>query len=301
VLYAVHAVAIWNNLPCGAVSAYLVERSTGRLQLLNTVPLSLSATSPRHGAVTLDGRYLVVAAPGGGSYNVLPIASDGALGAPEGIRKELGRVDGSINQTAQPRQVILHPNGSALLTADSGNESIHSFDMESGSLLLRNRLRVHPGAGPSQIAVSRCGRWIYAMNAADGSIDVHPLQQPSGHIASASQRIVAGNPGPALMAMHPAGGYLVTAGAEDRAASLATYYIGRQSGRLHVADAALHVDTPMHRDAHTAIAFSPCGSSLATVSATSGQVVQSTFDAQTGAIRGGKIVAQVAGASCVSL
>src|SRR5260370_31196564 len=90
VLYVVHAIALSDNLPRGAVSAYLVAPFTGRLRLLNMQPLSLSATWPRHAVVTRDGARLVVASEGGGSYNLLPIARDGSLQAPESCRKQLG-------------------------------------------------------------------------------------------------------------------------------------------------------------------------------------------------------------------
>ena len=89
-LFAVNEVDRYENLPSGSVEAYAVDAKDGSITLLNRQPLSLSATSPRHCAVSPDGRSLVVAVHGGGAYNVLPIGEDGRLGRVSGILKEIG-------------------------------------------------------------------------------------------------------------------------------------------------------------------------------------------------------------------
>jgi 6-phosphogluconolactonase len=295
ILYAVHGVALWEHLPCGAVSAYYIEPASGCLRLLNTQPLSLSATSPCQATVILNGTRLIVAAQRGGSYDLLPIAADGSLLPTESARKEIGLVDGRTTKTAQPRYVLQHPDGSTLLTADSGNESIHSFVVEVGSLHRRDSLRVHEGAGPSQIALSRDGEWIYALNAVDGSLSVHRWNQDSKKISNPSQALAAPRPGPTLMAMHPTEYFLVTVGADSHMLAVSSWSIDHRSGNLAL------IKTVQQNEGNSALAFSPHGEYLIRVDAPSGRISRSSFDIKTGFIGRPHFISQVDSASCLSL
>ena len=89
-LYVANEVDVHEGLPRGTVEAYRVDPLDGRLTLLARRPLSLSATRPRHMALSPDGKLLAVAAYGGGIYNLLPIAEDGSIGSPSSIYKEAG-------------------------------------------------------------------------------------------------------------------------------------------------------------------------------------------------------------------
>jgi 6-phosphogluconolactonase len=245
--------------------------------------------------VTRDGARLVVASQGGGSYNLLPIASDGSLQAPESCRKELGLIDDRVTKTAQPRQVICHPDGSTLLTADAGNEAIHSFTVENSLLILQHRRRVHAGDGPSQIALSPCGRWIYALNAGNGSISVHHWDQNSKHISPPLQIVATQRTGSASMAMHPTGRFLLTAGADEGASALTLWRIDQSGGRL------ASVGAVQQSESYDGIAFSPGGEHLICISARSGRIVRTSFDIEIGALGNQKGVAHVQGASCFTL
>jgi 6-phosphogluconolactonase len=295
VLYVIHAVALWENLPRGAVSAYSIDSGSGRLQLINTQPLLLSATSPRHATVTRDGAYLIVAAQDGGSYSLLPIAADGSLMPSESIWKAMGLTDGDTTKAARPRYVLWHPDASSLITADSGNESLHSFNLEGGFLQRRDSAHVHAGAGASQIALSHDGQRIYALNAVNGSLSVHRFHQNSRQIADSPQIFAANRAGAALMTIHPAGHFLVTAGADEDALALTTWDVNHKDGYATLVGAA------QQNEALCALSFSPHGEYLFGISRRSGRVIRSSFDPKTGDIVRGQIVAQIDFASCFSL
>ena len=89
-LYVANEVDAHEGLPRGTVEAFHVDPFDGRLTLLGRTPLSLSATHPRHLALSPDGKLLAVAAYGGAIYNLFPIAEDGSLGQPSGIFKQAG-------------------------------------------------------------------------------------------------------------------------------------------------------------------------------------------------------------------
>ncbi len=174
VLYAVHRVDTWNHLPRGVVSAYRVDGHAGRLHLLGTQPLSLSATLPRHAVLTGGATHLFVAAEGGGIYNLLPVAADGSLLAVSAIHKEFGMEEGGLAKPAAPNSVALLPNG-ALLAADAGLETLTRFTLVDGTLRPTHRLRVHRGEGPRELALSPGGRFAYTTGAATGELRRHRL------------------------------------------------------------------------------------------------------------------------------
>ncbi len=174
VLYAVHAVDTWDHLPRGAVSAYSVDRQTGRLGLLHTQPLSLSATYPCHAVLTAGASHLFVAAVGGGIFNLLPVTTGGALLPVSAIRKEFGSEENSTAKLSTPDSTALLPDGT-LLAADSGQETLTSFAIEQDALVVRHRTRVHPGEGPARLSVSPDGRFAYTFGATSGAVQRHRL------------------------------------------------------------------------------------------------------------------------------
>ena len=126
VLYAVHNVPLWDHLPRGAVSAYTITPQ-GQLTHLNTQPLSLAATHPRHAAVSPDGTCLAVLSPGTGIYNILPLARDGALQAPRIIRKQLN--------LPQIHSILFHSDSKTLLNIGRNRQPVHRFLIEDDSLV----------------------------------------------------------------------------------------------------------------------------------------------------------------------
>jgi 6-phosphogluconolactonase len=78
-LYSTNATQTYQGEPTGSVSAYSIDRSNGRLTLLNTV--SSGAAGPTHLSVHPSGKYVLVANYHGGAVAVLPIGSRGELGA----------------------------------------------------------------------------------------------------------------------------------------------------------------------------------------------------------------------------
>ena len=144
ILYALHDVALWNNLPRGAVSAYSIA-PTGHLTLLNSQPLSLAATNPRQAAIAPNATSIAVLAPTSGIFNILPIAPDGTLHPPAIIRKQL------TPDIAEIQSLLFLPDSKTLLTADSTRRPTHSFTIE-GDFLLPTQIR--PARAPIPAAIA---------------------------------------------------------------------------------------------------------------------------------------------------
>src|SRR5262245_32796512 len=77
-LYAGNEVSNFEGGKTGSVSAYAIDRTSGRLTLVNAV--SSQGAGPAHVSVHPAGRHVFVANYGSGSVAVLPIRADGGLG-----------------------------------------------------------------------------------------------------------------------------------------------------------------------------------------------------------------------------
>jgi 6-phosphogluconolactonase (cycloisomerase 2 family) len=128
-LFAVNEIAEFQGLPSGSVESFAVDAATGFLTRVSRRALSLSATMPKSLAVSPNGRHLVVAAYGGGSYNVLPVAANGEIGRVTQAVKEIG-----CGRAAHPNSVVFHPSGRFVIATDSGAERVSVFRFSEGRM-----------------------------------------------------------------------------------------------------------------------------------------------------------------------
>src|SRR5687768_17138126 len=74
----------------GTVSAFAIDRANGQLTLLNTI--RSGGAGPTYASIHPSGKFLLVANYFGGSVAVLPILSDGRLGAATDVKHDSGTV-----------------------------------------------------------------------------------------------------------------------------------------------------------------------------------------------------------------
>ena len=215
-LYAINEVDRYQNLPSGSVEAYAIDAKHGSLTLLDRRPLSLSATSPRHMAVSPDGRTVVVAVHGGGAYNVLPIDEEGRLGPVSGILKETGSgPDAEHQQAAHPQMVVFDRMG-RLLGADMGSDRLSIFTLDDGKLNVAFRTETRAGSGPGQIALHPNGSLLFVANGLSSSVSCYGYDEKKGRILDQLEhvpmtRLSRGERSGVVIAMHPSGEFLYTA------------------------------------------------------------------------------------------
>lgn len=202
-LYVANGVAQYGNLPRGSVEAYAIDKATGRLELMNRVPLSLSGISPRDLVVAPDGRSVVVAVHGGGAYNVLSLDEDGRLGPVSGILKEIGSGPHPLQDAAHPAAVTFDHAG-RVLAADQGSDRLSVFALRDGGLTASSRFEVTAGSGPSSVVLHPDGRQVYVAHALNGSVSRFAYEATG--ILDCQQTVSASAPGEvAALAMHPSG------------------------------------------------------------------------------------------------
>jgi len=211
-LYAVNEVDEYQGLPSGTVEAYAIDEANGSLKLVNRQRLSLSATAPRHAAVSPDGRALVVAVHGGGAYNVLPIGEDGSVGAVSGILKEAGSGPHEEQRSAHPQMVVFDRAG-RVISADLGSDRLSVLKLDTARLSIVGRCAAQAGDGPRQVAFHPDGRVLFVANELDASVACYAYDSEEGKIVGRLGQVATGcggNAGGVVMAVDPAGEFLYT-------------------------------------------------------------------------------------------
>jgi 6-phosphogluconolactonase len=212
-LYAVNEVDEYEGLPSGTVEAYAIDESNGSLKLVNRQQLSLSATAPRHAAVSPDGRALVVAVHGGGAYNVLPLGKDGSVGPVSGILKETGSGPHDEQRSAHPQMVIFDREG-RVVSADLGGDRLSVLKLDTARLSIAGRYAAQAGDGPRQLAFHPDGRLLFVANELEASIACYGYDPEEGRIVGRLGQTATTcdeNASGVVMAVDPAGEFLYTA------------------------------------------------------------------------------------------
>jgi 6-phosphogluconolactonase len=239
-LYAVNEVDEYEGLPSGTVEAFAIDAADGSLKLMNRQKLSLSATAPRHAAVSPDGRTLVVAVHGGGAYNVLPLGKDGSVGAVSGILKETGSGPHDEQRSAHPQMVVFDRAG-RVVSADLGSDRLSVLQLDTARLSIAGRYAVQAGAGPRQVAIHPDGRLLFVANELDASVACYGYDASEGRIVGRLGQVATacgGNAGGVVMAVDPAGEFLYTAHRRGNS-GMSMWRIARSTGglqRLQVVD-----------------------------------------------------------------
>ena len=251
-LYVANEVEVHEGLPRGTVEAFHVDSLDGRLTLLSRQPLSLSATRPRHMALSPDGGLLAVAAYGGGIYNLFSIGQDGSLGPPSHIFKDVG--------CAHPHTLFFDAGGRHLLSADFASDRLSVFAMDEDRLRRCMQRSTGAGSSPGASVLHPSGSFFYTWHDLETTLVCYRYDR--GTVGEAIQRIPCSGGG---LAMHPSGRALYT--------GQGVWQIDVESGRLARTQDVL--------PGSGEIAVAPGGKTIF-VLATEGSIYQVAADPMTG-------------------
>ena len=201
-LYSANEVAAAET-GAGTVSAYSIDRATGRLTLLNSV--SSEGAGPAHMSIHPAGKHALVANYGGGTVAVLPIQPDGQLGKATDVKRHQGTTGPARASSApagsfaisghdRPHAHMIESDASGrfVFAADLGLDQIFvwKFDDAKGTLTPNDppAVALPPGDGPRHFAFHPKGRWFYSLQEEASTVVTFDYDAANGRL-SAKQTI----------------------------------------------------------------------------------------------------------------
>jgi 6-phosphogluconolactonase len=210
-LYVANHVDNYEGQSRGSVEAFQIDPSNGHLRPLSQQALSLSATLPRHMALSPNGRLLAVAADGGAIYNVLPVSADGSLDRPRSIFKEVV----GVSAQAHPNRLLFDCMGNYLLSSGFENGRPSAFSLAQNPMSRRMQRRIIEVDDLGACALHPDGTIFYVWHKGENGLSCYPYDSASGKIGEAIQKVSmpmhSDASSPKGLAIHPSGGMLYTA------------------------------------------------------------------------------------------
>lgn len=182
-LYAISEITKFEGQNVGPVSAYAMDRKSGKLTLLNRA--SSRGSLPCFLSVDATGKNVLVANYIGGNISSIRLKEDGSLGESTAFVQHTGT---SVNPRRQRKpfahSINLSPDNRFAIVADLGIDKVmvYRFDPVKGSLEPNDppSVSVKPGSGPRHFAFHPNGRYGYVINEMGSSITAFSWDRSGG-------------------------------------------------------------------------------------------------------------------------
>ena len=237
-LYAVGEVEDFGGNRAGSVSAYSIDKASGKLTLLNQQPSG--GTSPCHLVVDVTGKCLLVANYGNGSIAALPIRADGTLDQPSATIQHQGSSVNRQRQTGPHAHFITTDVANRFaFCCDLGLDKvlIYRLDLNRVSLVPNDppSVSVKPGAGPRHLAFHPNGRFAYVINEMGSTLTAFVYDPDRGKLTelqtvSTPPQTFNGPNSCAEVQLHPSGNFVYASNRGHD--SIAIFGIASKTGKL---------------------------------------------------------------------
>lgn len=191
-LYSVNEAAQAGADNAGAVSAYAVDRATGKLSFLNSQ--SSLGRGPCHISIDQTGKTAFVSNYGGGSLAVLPINADGTLGAATDSVQNAGTGPNAKRQEkAHVHSATLAPDNRFVYVADLGTDKLHIYEADVKNSAIEPAqtpyVTVKPGSGPRHFTVHPNSKFAYLVEELTSSVAVFSRDAKTGALTLLSDGV----------------------------------------------------------------------------------------------------------------
>jgi len=286
----------------GAVMAFALDATTGKLALLNS-QASVGA-GPAHLSVDKAGKNVLVANYGGGSVAVLPLQADGRLAEATAFIQHTGA---SVNPQRQKEphahSVNLSPDNRFAFVADLGLDKVFIYQLDSAKGTLTPNdppfATVAPGSGPRHFTFHPGKDFAYVINEMLCTVTAFNYDAKRGGLKEV-QTISTLPPGEqaqpgystAEVQAHPGGKFLY--GSNRGHNTIVVYAIDAKTGRLtHIENVSTQGKTPRN------FGIDPTGAFLLAANQDSDSVVVFRIDARTGKLMPTGQTVEVGAPTCV--
>jgi 6-phosphogluconolactonase len=281
-LYAVNEVGNYKGQKSGAVSAFSIDRTTGKLTLLNEV--ASGGADPCYVSVDKGGKYVLVANYTGGSIAAFPILADGRLGEASAFIQHAGHGTNPQRQEGpHAHSIDLSPDNHFAIVDDLGLDEtlVYKFDGVKGSLTPNDPAfaKAAPGAGPRHFAFRPDGKFAYVINEMGSAVSVFAYDtagvlRPLQTISTIPKDFTALDES-AEIAVHPSGKFLYASNRGHD--SLAVFAIDPSKGTLTLVEYA-----PTKGQSPRNFAIDPSGTLIFVANEKSDNLVLFRINQQTG-------------------
>jgi 6-phosphogluconolactonase len=300
ILYAVNETGKFQNQSSGAVSAFAINRKTGKLTLLNQV--ASRGADPCYVAVDKTGKYVLVANYGGGSVATFPVLKGGRLGEATSVLQYKGTgANPERQESPHAHWIDFSPDHRFAIAADLGLDrlDVYKFDSSKGSLVPNDPAVVplKPGAGVRHFAFHPNARFGYAINEMDSSVTSFSYDPALGALhqlqtVSMLPKDFSGQNDAAEIQVHPNGKFLYASNRGHD--SIAVFTIDPEKGTLTPVEYV-----PTQGKAPRYFTIDPTGSRLFVANQSSGNIVVFQIDPVTGRLTATGQVLEMATPVCL--
>src|ERR1700723_2464098 len=215
-LYAVNEVGDYKGPNSGGVSAFSIDRATGKLAFLNEVPSR--GADPCYITVDKTGKYVLVANYTGGSIAVFPVLPDGKLGEASTFVQHTGHgTNPERQEKAHAHSIDLSPDNRFAMVDDLGLDElfVYKFDSSNGSLTPNDPpfSTLDPGSGPRHFVLGPRGKFAYVISEMKSTVTAFSNDAKTGTLrpmqtVSALPRGFTAQNDDAEIEIHPSGRFL---------------------------------------------------------------------------------------------
>jgi len=283
-LYAVNEVGNYKGPNSGGVSAFSIDRATGKLTFLNEV--SSRGADPCYAVVDKTGKYVLVANYTSGSVAVFPIHDDGSLGDASAFVQHTGHGTNPERQEGpHAHSINLGSDNRFAMVDDLGLDEllVYKFDSAKGSLTPSDPpfAKLDPGSGPRHFALHPSGKFAYVVSEMKGTVTVFSNNAKTGALQplqtiSTLPKDFTGSIEDAEIEVHPSGKFVYASNRGD-ANSIAVYAIDPNKGTLTTVEIA-----PTQGKTPRSFEIDPTGQLLFAANEKSNNLVVFRIDQKTG-------------------
>jgi 6-phosphogluconolactonase len=237
-LYVVNEVGKYQGPNSGGVSAFSIDRASGKLTFLNEV--ASRGADPCYIIVDKNGKFVLVANYTGGSVAVFPVAADGKLGEASAFVQHTGHgADPKRQAGPHAHSIDLSPDNRLAFVDDLGLDEllVYKFDSAKGSLTPNDPpfAKLDSGAGPRHFVLHPSGKFAYVVTEMHSAVTAFSTDLRTGSLdalqtVSALPKDFKGENDDAEIAVHPSGKFLYASNRGHD--SIAVFAIDSNKGTL---------------------------------------------------------------------